>query len=34
MAYDNFYKRKQAIHIIEEIFMQIFDRIIASIDIV
>lgn len=27
-------KRKQAIHIIEEIFMQIFDRIIASIDIV
>lgn len=34
MAYDNFYKRKYIMHTIEEIFMQIFDRIIANIDIV
>lgn len=34
MAYDNFYKRKYIMRIIEEIFMQIFDRIIADIDIV
>ena len=34
MAYDNFYKRKLTIRIIEENFMQIFDGIIADIDIV
>lgn len=34
MAYDNFYKRKYTMHVIEEIFMQIFARIIADIDIV
>lgn len=34
MAQDNFYKRKQTIRIIEEIFMRIFVRIIADIDIV
>lgn len=34
MAYDNFYKRKYTMHAIEKIFMQIFDRIIADIDIV
>lgn len=34
MVYDNFYKRKCIMHTIEEIFMQIFDRIIADIDIV
>lgn len=34
MMYDNFYKRKYIMHAIEEIFMQIFARNIADIDIV
>lgn len=34
MAYDNFYKRKYIMPSIEEIFVQIFARIIADIDIV
>lgn len=34
MSYDNFYKRKQTMCIIEEIFMWVFVKIIADIDIV